>query len=544
MPKQLHFNTKAQRALQRGVDTVAATVRTTLGPRGRNVALEKKFGPPAITNDGITISKELDLRNPFEDMAARMLVEAANKTNDIAGDGTTTTVILAQAILREGLKLVATGVNPMYLKRGLDKGASAIIANLKTQARPVNKRDDIAHVAAISAGDSAIGEIIAEMMERVGRDGIITVEEGRGLSFETEYTEGMAIERGYVSPYFITNQERMEAELDDPLIIITDKTISAVHDILPILEQTLQARRSLVIIAENVEGEALATLVTNKMRGAASVLAVKAPSFGDHRKTTLQDIAILTSGAVISEEIGRKLESVTIADLGQARRVVANKDATTFIGGRGDEQAIKGRMDLIRVQLEATTADYDRKKLQERLASLAGGVAVLKVGAATETELKEKKHRVEDALSTARAAADEGIVAGGGIALLNAVAALEMVTTGYDDERFGVQILRRALEEPLRQLAYNAGENGAVMIANIRRQQQKQDDPNYGYNALTGEFGNLIEHGIIDPVKVTRAAVQNAVSVAGMLLTTDTLITDIVDYDPTLPQTAEQMGDF
>jgi chaperonin GroEL len=526
------------------VDTVAATVRTTLGPRGRNVALEKKFGPPAITNDGITISKEIDLRNPFEDMAARMLIEAANKTNDAAGDGTTTTMILAQAILREGLKLVAAGANPMLLNRGLNKGVGAVIEHLKRQARPAHDRADIAHVAAISAGDDEIGAIIADMIERVGRDGIITVEEGKGLSFETEYTEGMAIDRGYVSPYFVTSQERMEAELDDPLILITDKTISAVRDILPILEQTLQARRNLLIIAENVEGEALSALVVNKLRGTANVLAIKAPSFGDHRRATLQDLAILTGAAVISEEIGRKLESVTLADLGQARRVVSNKDATTLIGGRGDESAIKGRMALIRAQLEATTADFDRKKLQGRLASLAGGVAVLKVGAVTETELREKKHRVEDALATARAAAEEGIVPGGGIALLNAVTALEAVTTEYDDERFGVQILRRALEEPLRQLAYNAGENGAVMIASVRRLQQEQDDPHVGYNALTGAFGNLLDAGVIDPLKVTRSAAQHAVSIAGLLLTTDTLITDIVDYDPTLPQTAEQMGDF
>jgi len=544
MPKQLHFNEEARRSLKRGVDVVADAVKTTLGPRGRNVAIDKKFGAPTITHDGVTVAKEIELKDPFENMGARLLVEVATKTNDVAGDGTTTATVLAQSIVNEGLKVVAAGANPMLLKRGLDKGSEAIVAELKSLAKPVRDRADIAHVAAISAADSEIGDLIAEVMEKVGKDGVITVEESRGIAFETEYTEGMQIDRGYISPYFVTNSERMESELDDPLILITDKKISAINDILPVLEKALQATKNFVIIAEDVEGEALATLVVNKLRGTINALAVKAPGFGDRRKAMLGDIAILTGGTVISEEVGRKLESTTLADLGRARRVVADKDNTTFIEGRGDEKAIRARIEQIRAQMETTTSDFDREKLNERLAKLAGGVAVLKVGAATEPELKEKKHRVEDALSTARSAVEEGIVAGGGIALINSIPALDKVQTNNDDERFGVQILRRALEEPLRQLARNAGEDGAVIMDTVRRMQREKGDPNYGYNVLSGEFGNMIEQGVIDPVKVTRSAVQNAVSIAGLLLTTEALITDIPEDKPAPPMPGGGGMDF
>jgi chaperonin GroEL len=544
MPKQLYFNEEARRALKRGVDTVAEAVKTTLGPRGRNVAIDKKFGAPTVTHDGVTVAKEIELKDPFENMGARLLVEVASKTNDVVGDGTTTATVLAQAIVTEGLKVVAAGANPLLLKRGLDKGVEAIINELKGQAKPIRDRVDIAHVASISASDTEIGDLIAEVMEKVGKDGVITVEESKGIAFEKEYTEGMQIDRGYISAYFATNQERMEAELDEPYILITDKKISAISDVLPILEKVLQVSKNLVIIAEDVDGEALATLVVNKLRGTINALAVKAPGFGDRRKAMLQDIAILTGGTVISEEIGRKLDSATIEDLGRARRVVADKDNTTFIEGRGDEQSIRARIEQIRAQIETTTSDFDREKLQERLAKLAGGVAVLKVGAATEPELKEKKHRVEDALSTARSAVEEGIVPGGGIALINAISVLDKVETVNDDERFGIQILRRALEEPLRQLARNAGEDGAVIIDTVRRLQKEKNDLAYGYNVLTGQFGNLLEQGVIDPVKVTRSAVQNAVSIAGLLLTTEALITDIPEDKPAAPMPGGGGMDF
>ena len=532
MPKQILFNEEARRALKRGVDTVADAVKTTLGPRGRNVAIDKKFGAPTVTHDGVTVAKEIELKDPFENMGARLLVEVATKTNDVAGDGTTTATVLAQAIVTEGLKVVAAGANPMLIKRGLDKGADALVAELKSQAKPVRDRADIAHVATISAADSEIGELIAEVMEKVGKDGVITVEESKGTAFEKEYTEGMQIDRGYISAYFVTNTERMEAELDEPYILITDKKISAINEILPVLEKVLQVTKNLVLIAEDIDGEALPTLVVNKMRGTINVLAIKAPGFGDRRKAMLQDIAILTGGTVISEEIGRKLDSTTIEDLGRARKVLADKDNTTFIEGRGDERTIRARVEQIRAQIETTTSDFDREKLQERLAKLAGGVAVLKVGGATEPELKEKKHRVEDALSTARAAVEEGIVPGGGVALINAISALDHVVTSNDDEKFGVQILRRALEEPMRILARNAGEDGAVIINTVRRQQQEKGDTSYGYNVLSGEFGSMLEQGVVDPVKVTRSAVQNAVSIAGLLLTTEALITDIPEASP------------
>ena len=543
MPKQLHFNEEARRALKRGVDTVADAVKTTLGPRGRNVAIDKKFGAPTVTHDGVTVAKEIELKDPFENMGARLLVEVATKTNDVAGDGTTTATVLAQAIVTEGLKVVAAGANPMLIKRGLDKGAEALVNELKSLAKPVRDRADIAHVATISAADPEIGDLIAEVMEKVGKDGVITVEESKGIAFEKEYTEGMQIDRGYISAYFATNQERMEAELDDPYILITDKKISAINEILPVLEKVLQVTKNVVIIAEDVDGEALATLVVNRLRGTINALAVKAPGFGDRRKAMLQDIAILTGGTVISEEIGRKLDSATLEDLGRARKVVADKDNTTFVEGHGDEAAIRARIEQIRSQIETTTSDFDREKLQERLAKLAGGVAVLKVGGATEPELKEKKHRVEDALSTARAAVEEGIVPGGGVALINALGALDGVKTNNDDERFGVQILRRALEEPMRTLARNAGEDGSVIIDTVRR-TQKEKGASYGYNVLSGEFGDMLEQGVVDPVKVTRSAVQNAVSIAGLLLTTEALITDIPEDKPAPPMPGGGGMDF
>jgi chaperonin GroEL len=536
MPKQLEFNETARRSLKRGVDTVADAVKTTLGPRGRNVSIDKKFGAPTVTHDGVTVAKEIELKDPFENMGARLLVEVATKTNDVAGDGTTTATVLAQAIVNEGMKVVAAGANPMLIKRGLDKGAEALVAELKSLAKPVRDRADIAHVAEISAADSEIGNLIAEVMEKVGKDGVITVEESKGIAFETEYTEGMQIDRGYISAYFVTNSERMEAELEEPYILITDKKISSIQDILPVLEKALQVTKNLVIVAEDVDGEALATLVVNKLRGTVNVLGVKAPGFGDRRKAMLQDIAILTGGTLISEEIGRKLDSATLEDLGRARRVISDKDNTTFIEGRGNEKAIKARIEQIRAQVETTTSDFDREKLQERLAKLAGGVAVLKVGAATEPELKEKKHRVEDALSTARAAVEEGIVPGGGVALINALSALDKVEVTNDDERFGVQILKRALEEPMRILARNAGEDGAVIIDTVRRLAKERGDSSIGYHVLRGEYGSMLEMGVIDPVKVTRSAVQNAVSIAGLLLTTDALIADLPeDKAPAMP---------
>jgi chaperonin GroEL len=535
MAKQLYFDEEARRALKRGVDTLAEAVSTTLGPRGRNVAIDKKFGSPTVTHDGVTVAKEIELQDPFENMGAQLLKEAATKTNDVAGDGTTTATVLAQTIVNEGLKVVAAGANPMLIKRGLDKGAEAVVGAIKGAAKDVRDRADIAHVASISAADPEIGDLIAEVMEKVGKDGVITVEESKGVAFEKEYTEGMQIDRGYISGYFITNTERQEAELEDPYILITDKKISSIQEVVPTLEKVLQMTKNLVIIAEDIDGEALATLVVNKLRGTINPLGIKAPGFGDRRKAMLQDIAILTGGTVISEEVGRKLDSVTIEDLGRVRRVVASKDDTTFIEGRGDETAIRGRIEQIRAQIETTTSDFDREKLQERLAKLAGGVAVIKVGAATEPELKEKKHRVEDALSATRAAVEEGIVPGGGVSLINAISALDNVNPANEDERIGIQILRRSLEYPMRTLAANAGEDGAVIIDSVRRYQKEKGDTTYGYNVLTGEFGSMVEQGIIDPAKVTRSAVQNAVSIASMILTTEALITDIPEEKPAMP---------
>jgi len=525
MSKVLEFNTEARQSLKDGVDTLASAVKTTLGPKGRNVALDKKYGAPTVTHDGVTVAKEIELDNHFANMGAQLLKEAATKTNDVAGDGTTTAIVLAQAIVHEGMRNVAAGANAMLLKQGIDLGADALVKKLQEMATPVKGKEEIAQVAAISAADPEIGNLIAEVMEKVGKDGVITVEESKGLEFETEYTEGMQIDRGYISPYLATNPERMEAELDSPFILITDRKISAIKDILPVLEQVAQQGKPLVILAEDVDGEALATLVVNKLRGTLNVLAVKAPGFGDRRKEMLRDIAAVTGAQVVSEEIGRTLDSVTVADLGSARRVVSTKDDTTFIEGAGNADAIKGRIDQIRTQIENTTSDFDREKLQERLAKLAGGVAVIKIGAATETELKEKKHRVEDALSATRAAVEEGIVPGGGVALLNARSALDAVKA-EGDVQTGVNILHRALEEPLRGIVSNAGMDGGVAMELVRRAQKEQKNPNIGYDVIGEQYVDMLQAGIIDPAKVTRSAVENAASIAGMILTTEALITD------------------
>jgi chaperonin GroEL len=530
--KQLSFSEDARRHLKVGVDVMANAVKTTLGPKGRNVALDKKFGAPTITHDGVTVAKEIELQDPYENMGAQLLKEAATKTNDVAGDGTTTSVVLAQAIVNEGLKNVAAGANPMLLKRGIEKGAAVLVDEIKKMAKQVKGKDDIAHVAANSAADPKIGELLAEVMDKVGKDGVITVEESKtGIAFETEYVEGMQIDRGYISPYFVTNPERMEAILEDVYILITDKKISAHTDIVPLLERLVQmGKRELVVVAEDVEGEALATLVLNKLRGLLNVIAVKAPGFGDRRKEMLRDMAILTGGNVITEEMGRKLETAQISDLGQCRKVIANKDDTTFIEGKGSDKDIKGRINEIKAQIEKTTSDYDREKLQERLAKLAGGVAVIRVGAATEVELKEKKHRVEDALSATRAAVEEGIVPGGEVSLLNAIPALDAVQ-GNGDEATGVQILKRALEEPLRQLAENAGHNGAVVAQEVRRRQKETGNLNIGFEVLSEDYKDMLEAGIIDPAKVVRSGLENAASIAAMILTTEALVTDMPEKE-------------
>ncbi len=533
MAKQLQNADEARASLKRGVDILANAVKTTLGPKGRNVALDKKFGAPTVTHDGVTVAKEIELKDPFENMGAQLLKEAATKTNDIAGDGTTTATVLAQAIVHEGLRNVAAGANPMQLKRGIDQGTAAIVEALKSMATEVSTQEQIAQVATISAADKEIGDLIAEVMEKVGKDGVITVEEGRGREYEKEYTEGMQFDRGYISSYFVTNTERMEAVLDDPLILITEKKISAISDVLPILEKALGVTKNFLIIAEDVDGEALATLVVNKLRGTINVLAVKAPGFGDRRKEMLRDVAILTGGQVISEDLGRKLESTTVQDLGRARRVVATKDETTIIEGRGSEKEIQDRVSQIKTQIENTTSDFDREKLQERLAKLAGGVAVVRVGAATETELKEKKHRVEDALSATRAAVEEGFVPGGGIALLNAIYALDSVKA-EGDALTGVNILRRALQEPLRQIAANAGQDGSVVYQTVTR-AVSEGKKNYGYDVISGQYVDMVEAGIIEAVKVTRSAVENAGSVAGMILTTEALVTDLPEEKSSMP---------
>jgi len=543
MAKQLIFHEEARRSLKRGVDILANAVATTLGPKGRNVALDKKYGAPTVTHDGVTVAKEIELADPFENMGAQLLKEAATKTNDVAGDGTTTATVLAQIIVNEGLKNVAAGANPMLIKRGIERGVEAVVDYIKKMAVEVNKKDQIAQVATISAQDSEIGNLIAEVMEKVGKDGVITVEESKSLSFETEYVEGMQFDRGYISPYFITNPERMEAEIKEPYILIHDKKISAAADLIPLLEKLVQrGKRDLVIIAEDVDGEALATLVLNKLRGMLNVLAVKAPGFGDRRKAMLQDIAILTGGQVITEEMGRKLEGVTIEDLGRADRVVSTKDDTTIIGGRGDEKRIKARIEEIRVEIEKSTSDYDKEKLNERLAKLAGGVAVIRVGAATETELKEKKHRVEDALSATRAAVEEGIVPGGGVALLRAISALDDIKMEHEDEQVGINILRRALEEPIRRIVANAGLDGSVVVQQVRSMSKEKKF--FGYDVIAGEYVDMLKAGIIDPAKVTRSALQNAASIASMILTTEALVTDIPEKEKTPKSTPDSGGDF
>ena len=528
--KQLTYSEDARKSLKAGVDTLADAVKITLGPKGRNVILDKKFGPPQVCSDGVTIAKEIELPEPFENMGAQLLKETASKTNDAAGDGTTTSVVLAQAIISDGFRNVAAGANPMALKRGIDKAVNAVVGELKKMSTSVESRDQIGQVAALSAHEDDVGQTIADAMEKVGKDGVITVEESKSLNDETEYVEGMQIDRGYISPYFITNADRMETVIEDPSIIITDKKVSAVSDILPVLEKLLQVgKKNVVLIAEDVDGEALATLVVNKLRGTLNILTVKAPGFGDRRKAMMEDIAILSGATVISEETGRKLDSATLTDMGQARRVSATKDECTIVEGKGSEEAIKGRINQIRAQIEDTTSEFDKEKLQERMAKLSGGVAVIKVGAATEVELKERKARVEDALSATRAAVEEGIVPGGGVALVRAQRALDSLKLG-GDEAVGAGIVRRGLEVPLRLIVQNAGQEGAVVLEAVR---QHQDD--YGYDAEIGEYAQMLNQGIVDPVKVTRSALQNAASVAAMVLTTESMITDIPEKEKAAP---------
>jgi chaperonin GroEL len=528
MAKQLVFGDEARRYLKSGIDIVANAVATTLGPKGRNVALDRKFGSPTITHDGVTVAKEIELEDPFENMGAQLLKEAATKTNDIAGDGTTTSTVLAHAIVSEGLKNLAAGANPMLLKRGIEAASKAVADSIRQQSIKITTKEEIGNVATISAQDREIGSLIADVMDKVGKDGVITVEESKGLQFETEYVEGMQFDRGYISAYFVTDPEHMEAVIADPYVLIYDKKISAATDIVPLLEKLVQVgKREMVIIAEDIDGEALATLVLNKLRGMLNVIAVKAPGFGDRRKAMLQDIAILTGASVISEETGRKLETATIEDLGKAEKVVTDKDNTTIINGRGDSASIKGRIEQIRVEIENTTSDYDREKLQERLAKLSGGVAIIRVGAATETELKEKKHRVEDALSATRAAVEEGIVPGGGVALINAIKALAHLKMDSDDAQIGVSIVRNSLEIPMRKITENAGKDGSVIVENVRQKQTAKKNYRIGYNVLTEEYVDMVSGGVIDPAKVTRGALENAASIAAMILTTEALITDI-----------------
>ena len=529
MAKQIVFGEEARRALKRGVDTLANAVRVTLGPKGRPVALDKKFGPPSVINDGVSIAKEIELSDPLENMGAQLVKEAATKTNDKCGDGTTTATVLAQAIVTEGFKNIAAGADATSLKMGIEKAVQSLVADLKKAAIPVGGKEQVAQVATISAHDAEIGDLIAEVMEKVGKDGVITVEESKGIKYETEFVEGMQFDRGYVSPYFVTNAERMETVVEDPYILITDRKISAVADILPALEKILQISKNLVIVSEDIDGEALATLVVNKLRGTINCLAVKAPGFGDRRKAMLEDMAILTGGKVISEEIGRKLDSVQVGDLGRARKVVANKDNTTVVEGKGTDEAIKARIKQIKAQIEETTSDFDKEKLQERLAKLAGGVAVIKVGAATEVELKEKKHRVEDALSATRAAVEEGILPGGGVALLTACLALEKMKL-KGDEMTGALIVRKAVEEPIRWIATNAGKDGSVVIDAVKKAKK-----GVGYDADKDEYGNMVERGIIDPAKVARTALENAASIAVMILTTEALVADIPEKEKAAP---------
>jgi chaperonin GroEL len=531
VPKQLKFDEQARRGLEAGVNKLADAVKVTLGPKGRNVVLEKKFGAPTITNDGVTIAREVELDDPFENMGAQLVKEVATKTNDVAGDGTTTATVLAQALVREGLRNVAAGANPAGLKRGIEQAVAVVVDEIKKQAKDVDDKSEIAQVAAISAADPAIGEILADAIDKVGKDGVVTVEESNTFGMELDFTEGMQFDKGFLSPYFVTDPERQEAVLEDPYILIVNSKISAVHDLVPVLEKVMQAARPLLVIAEDVEGEALATLVVNKIRGTFTSVAVKAPGFGERRKAMLQDIAILTGGQVISEEVGLKLESVSIDLLGRARKVVVDKDNTTVVEGAGTEADVKGRIAQIKREIDETDSDWDREKLQERLAKLSGGVAVVKVGAATEIELKEKKHRIEDALSATRAAIEEGVVAGGGTALIRARAAVEKAAKKLgDDEATGVRMVAKALEEPAKWIAVNAGLEGGVSVQQIERETGA-----IGLNAATGQFEDLVKAGVIDPAKVTRSALQNAASIAALLLTTEALVADKPEKEPAMP---------
>jgi len=526
--KQLVFSEDARRKLKNGINVVAEAVSATLGPKGRNVAVDRKFGSPTITHDGVSVAKEIELEDPFENMGAQLLKEAASKTNDIAGDGTTTSTVLAHAIVNEGLKALEAGYNPMLLKRGIEQATDIVVGELRKMAVKIDTKEEIASVATNSAADAEIGDLIARVMDKVGKDGVVTVEESKSMQFEEDYVEGMQFDRGYLSPYFITDTEQMEASIEDAYVLIHEKKISAAQDIVPLLEKLVQlGKRELVIIAEDIDGEALATLVLNKLRGMLNVLAVKAPGFGDRRKAMLQDIAILTGGTVIAEETGGKLESTTVEQLGRAEKVVSDKENTTVIGGKGEKKAITARINEIRIEIDRSTSDYDREKLQERLAKLSGGVAIIRVGAATETELKEKKHRVEDALSAARAAVEEGIVPGGEISLINSAAALDKAKASDEETKVGINIVRKALEAPIRKLAKNAGQDGSVIIDTIRRTAVEKENKNIGFNVLTAEYTDMIKAGIIDPVKVVRGALENAASIAAMILTTDVLITDI-----------------
>jgi chaperonin GroEL len=541
--KQLVFSEDARRKLKNGMNTVANAVSATLGPKGRNVAVDRKFGSPTITHDGVSVAKEIELEDPFENMGAQLLKEAASKTNDIAGDGTTTSTVLAHAIVNEGLKALEAGYNPMLLKGGILQATETVVEELRKMAVKIDSKEEIASVATNSAADEEIGNLIAEVMDKVGKDGVITVEESKTMQFEQEYVEGMQFDRGYLSAYFITNADQMQAVINEPYILINEKKISAAQDIVPILEKLVQiGKRELVIIAEDIDGEALATLVLNKLRGMLNVLAVKAPGFGDRRKAMLQDIAILTGGTVIAEETGRKLETVTLQDLGRAEKVVADKENTTIVGGKGTKSAIEGRIKEIRAEIDKSTSDYDKEKLQERLAKLSGGVAIIRVGAATETEMKEKKHRVEDALSAARAAVEEGIVPGGEISLINAAVKLDKLlksADGADNEetKVGINIVKKALEAPIRKLAANAGQDGSVIIDTVRRTAADKKNKNIGFNVLTSEYVDMIQAGVIDPVKVVRGALENASSIASMILTTDVLITDMPEKEkaPAMP---------
>ncbi len=539
MAKQLNYGIEARKALESGVNALADTVKITLGPKGRNVVLDKKFGAPLITNDGVTIAKEIELQDPFENMGAQLVKEVATKTNDVAGDGTTTATLLAQAIIREGLKNLAAGANPMVLKRGIEAATEAAVEGLKKLSKPIGGKQEIAQVAAISASDETIGELIADAMEKVGNDGVITVEESKTMKTELNLVEGMQFDRGYASAYMVTDTDKMEAVLDNPLILITDKKISNIQEILPLLEQIVQTGKKLLLIAEDIEGEALATLVVNKLRGTFHCVAVKAPGFGDRRKAMLQDIAILTGGQVISEELGLEHKDATLDMLGTARQVKVDKENTTIVEGAGEASEIKARINSLRAQIEETTSDYDREKLQERLAKLAGGVAVIAVGAATEVEMKERKLRIEDALAATRAAVEEGIVPGGGVALLNVLAEVEKLLDKYEgDARTGVAIVLRALEEPMRQIAANAGIEGSVIVDTIK----KTDKQGYGFDALRGEYVDMAERGITDPTKVTRSALQNAASIAAMVLTTESLVADIPEKEPPMPPQGGGMG--